>query len=78
MIKDRIIELLSAALPAVDLGSDFLFGELDSLGVVTIMMIFCQEFDITLEATDVTPKNFRSIDALAAMVENKLKQKSQS
>lgn len=73
MIRDRIIERLSDALPAVDLESDFLFEELDSLGIVTIRMIFCQEFDITLDDTDITPRNFRSIDSLTVMVESKLK-----
>ncbi len=71
-MKNRIAELISAALPAVNPESDFLFGELDSLGVVTIMMILEKEYKVKLEATDATPKNFRSVDALAAMVENKL------
>lgn len=74
-MKERIIELLSEAMPAVDLDSDFLFSELDSLGVVTILMILSDEYGITLEATDATPKNFRTIDSIAKMVENKLAQK---
>lgn len=71
-MKERIYNLLSEALPAVNFDSDFLFGELDSLGVVTIMMILSDEYDISIEATDVTPKNFRSVDALAKLVETKL------
>lgn len=74
-MKERIIELLSEAMPAVDLDSDFLFSELDSLGVVTILMILSDEYGITLEATDATPKNFRTIDSIVRMVENKLAQK---
>lgn len=74
-MKERIIELLSEAMPAVDLDSDFLFSELDSLGVVTILMILSDEYGITLEATDATPKNFRTIDSIVKMVENKLAQK---
>lgn len=72
-MKQRILELLTEALPAVDFGSDFLFSELDSLGIVTILMILSGEYDIELEATDVTPRNFRSIDTLVNMVESKLK-----
>lgn len=71
-MKERIYNLLSEALPAVNFDSDFLFSELDSLGVVTIMMILSDEYDISIEATDVTPKNFRSVEALAKLVETKL------
>ena len=76
MIKDRIIELLSAALPMVDLESDFLFSELDSLGVTTILMILSEEYGITLEAKDATPKNLRTIDSIVKMVEEKMKNES--
>lgn len=71
-MKNRIIELLSEALPAVNFQSDFLFSELDSLGVVTIMVILSREYNINIEATDVTPKNFKNIDALVAMVQSKM------
>lgn len=74
-MRKRIIELLSDALPAVNLESDFLFEELDSLSVVTIMMILGDEYKIRFDATDATPRNFRSVDALVKMVENKLAEK---
>lgn len=71
-MKQRITELLSDALPAVNLNSDFLFGELDSLGVITIMMILSDEYKISIEATDITPRNFMSIESIVAMVEKKI------
>ena len=74
-MKQRIIELLSEALPAANLNSDFLFSELDSLGIVTIMMALSKEYGIRLDAMDVTPKNFKSIDSIVAMVQAKLDQK---
>lgn len=74
-MKQRIIELLSEALPAADLNSDFLFSEIDSLGIVTIMMVLSKEYGIRLDAMDVTPKNFKSIDSIVAMVQAKLDQK---
>ena len=74
-MRDRIYELLSDALPAVDFDSDFLFSELDSLGVTIIRMVLSQEFNIEIGAQDVTPKNFRSIDSLVKMVEAKLNDK---
>ena len=71
-MKDTIIQLLSEALPTVDFDSDFLFGELDSLGVATIMIILSSHYDIPFEAADVTPRNFMNVDALVKLVETKL------
>ena len=71
-MKERIIELLSKALPMVNLESDFLFSELDSLGVTTILMLLSEEYSIELEARDATPKNLRNIDSIVKMVEEKL------
>ena len=71
-MRDRIIELLSAALPMVNLESDFLFSELDSLGVTTILMVLSEEYDIVLDAKDATPKNLRTIDSIVEMVERKV------
>lgn len=71
-MKTKVRNLLTETLPAVDFDSDFLFAELDSLGVATILMILSSEFGIPLGAEDVTPKNFKSLDSLVAMVERKL------
>ena len=71
-MKNRIIELLSEALPAVDFESEFLFSELDSLGIATILLLLSNEYHIRLNASDVTPKNFMTIDSVVAMVESKL------
>lgn len=62
-------------LPLLDLESDFLFSELDSLGVTTILMTLSSEFGIELEAKDATPKNLRTLDSIVQMVEQKLKEK---
>lgn len=74
-MKQRIRELLEEALPIVDFDSDFLFSELDSLGVITILMVLSQEYNIKLEAHDATPKNFKSLDSLVNLVETKLSEK---
>lgn len=71
-MKTKVRNLLMEILPAVDFDSDFLFAELDSLGVATILMALSNEFGIQLGAEDVTPKNFKSLDSLVTMVENKL------
>jgi acyl carrier protein len=68
--------MLEDALPLVDFDSDFLFSELDSLGVTTILMMLSDEFNIKLEATDATPKNLKTLDSIVAMVEKKIEGKS--
>ena len=72
-IQQKIRVLLEENLPLVDLNSEFLFAELDSLGVATILMVLSEEFGISLEAADATPKNLSSIASLAALVESKTK-----
>ena len=71
-MKERIHAILEEALPLVDVDSDFLFGELDSLGITTILMLLSEEYGVKLDHSDVTPKNFKNIDSLVRMVENKL------
>ena len=71
-MKQRIRKLLEGILPLIDLDSDFLFSELDSLGVTLILMTLSQEYDIELEARDATPKNLKNLDAIVKMVEDKL------
>ena len=70
-MKENIRKILEEALPLVDLDSDFQFNELDSLGITTILMLLSDEYQIKLESSDVTPRNFRNLDSLVAMVEKK-------
>ena len=71
--KEKIRNLLEEVLPLVDFDSDFLFSELDSLGVTTILMTLADAYGIKLEAADATPKNLKTLDSIVAMVEEKLK-----
>ena len=73
-MKEKIRELLEAALPLVDFDSTFLFSELDSLGVTTILMTLSDEFGIKLEAQDATPTNLKTLDSIVEMVKRKLEQ----
>jgi acyl carrier protein len=74
-MKDKIRTMLEEALPLVDFDSDFLFSELDSLGVTTIMMLLSEEYGIQLEAADATPRNMKTIDSIVALVERKIAEK---
>ena len=62
-------------LPLVDFDSDFLFAELNSLDVTTILMSLSDKYGIKLEAIDATPKNLKTLDSIVAMVEHKLQDK---
>ena len=74
-MRDKIKELLEDVLPMVDFDSDFLFSELDSLGVTTILMTLSDYYGISLEAIDATPKNLKTLDSIVALVERKLSEK---
>jgi acyl carrier protein len=74
-MKQKILTLLEDNLPTVDWSSDFLFSEMDSLAVTTVLAILSDEFKIQLDSEDATPKNFMTIDSLVALVESKLKAK---
>ena len=68
-MKEEIQKLLEDALPLVDFNSDFLLGELDSLGVTTIIMLLSEKYGIKLEASDITPRNLKDIDSLVRLVQ---------
>jgi acyl carrier protein len=74
-VKEEIRALLEDLLPLVDFDSDFLFAELNSLDVTTILMSLADKYGIKLEAIDATPKNLKSLDNIVAMVERKLQEK---
>ena len=74
-MKQKILNLLEDNLPTVDWSSDFLFSEMDSLAVTTVLAILSDEFKIQLDSEDATPKIFMTIDSLVALVESKLKAK---
>ena len=61
MRTEEFKSVLTDVLPAVDFDADFLFTELDSLGVATILFVLSQKYHVLLDAEDVTPKNFKNI-----------------
>lgn len=73
-MKEDIRKKLEEVLPIVDFDSDFLFQELDSLGITTILMVLSDMYGIELYRSDVTPKNFKTLDSLVELVKRKLNQ----
>ncbi len=74
-MKEKIRQTLERLLPLVNFDSDFLFAELDSLDVTAILMTLSQEYGISLEAEDATPKNLKNLDSLCELVQRKLNEK---
>ena len=72
-MREEIKTLIEEVVPLVDVDSDFLFAELDSLGVTAILMSLASKYNIELEAVDATPKNFRNLDSIVEMVKAKQK-----
>ena len=71
-MKEEIRTMLEEALPLVDFDSDFLLGELDSLGVTTIFMLLSDKYGIKLETSDITPRNLKNLDSLVKLVQLKI------
>ncbi len=71
-MKEEIRKMLEEALPLVDFDSDFLLGELDSLGVTTIFMLLSDKYGIKLETSDITPRNLKNLDSLVKLVQLKI------
>ena len=72
-MKQEIKTMLEEAMPMVDFDSDYLFSELDSLSITTIMMMLGDKYGVKLESNDGTPKNLRSLDSIVSLVESKMK-----
>lgn len=70
-MEEEIKRMMEERLPLVDAESEFLFGELDSLGIAEIMMMLGDKYGVELDYSDVTPRNFKNVASLAAMVRAK-------
>ena len=71
-MKVDIRRKLEEILPIVDFDAEFLFQELDSLGITTILMVLSEMYGIELGHSDVTPRNFKTLDSLVELVKRKL------
>ena len=72
-MKERILEILSEALPQIDCtASDSLVddGILDSLSIVTLVSELSLEYGIIFDLEELTPENLNSIDAIVETVKN--------
>ena len=75
-MREDILSLLSDAFPSIDfLAGDTLVddGILTSLTIVQIVGELTMEYDVEFSFEDLSPENFNSIDAIAALVERRRK-----
>ncbi len=72
--EQEIRDLLEPVLPLVNLDDDYLFSELDSLGITATLMTLSEHFHVKLDHGDVTPRNFHNVSSLTALVNSKLEQ----
>jgi len=63
------------AIEGVDLQPDTLLVEyriVDSIGIFRLVAFLEEEFDLEIEATDVIPEHFSTIDAMTTFVASKM------
>jgi len=73
-IKDLMASNLHWSGSWSDVGDDYPLLEkqvIDSLGMITLISLLEDEFDVEIEDGDVVPSNFRTITDIASLVESK-------
>lgn len=74
-MKERILKLLEGIQPDIDFENETALIDdslLESFDVIQIVTSLMDEFDISIDADDIEPENLNSLDAICAMVEQKL------
>ncbi|MEK3788344.1 phosphopantetheine-binding protein [Paenibacillus sp. FSL K6-1230] len=73
-IKSRIREMLSQFIKSQDIEDHddiFAIGDVDSLFAMQLVVFIEKEFGIEIDNDDLDLNNFKSIDAISALVANK-------
>lgn len=69
---DKLIEILEDIKPDVDYENceNLIDGHyLDSLSIISLVAEIEDEFDVTVPAVEIVPKNFNSVEAMWSMIE---------
>ena len=72
--RERIVKYLARFVPGRTLLGDedlFASGIITSLSAMQLVAFIEREFELTVENDDLTRDNFRSVDALTALVQRK-------
>lgn len=68
---EKLMEILSEIRPDIDYAAceDLIDGHhLDSLSIISLIAELEEEFDITIPAIEIIPKNFNSVKAMWSMI----------
>lgn len=69
---EQLLEILSDIRPDIDFAAhkDLIDGRLlDSLSILSLVAELEDEFDVTIPAVEIVPKNFNSVEAMWAMIQ---------
>lgn len=73
-MNEKIVAILKGLIPGIDCESETRMiddGLIDSLDIVALVGELMEEFDVELGVEDLTPENFNSVAAIAAMIAEK-------
>jgi acyl carrier protein len=77
-VKNFIVQNFAADVPADQLDPDLNLldsGVVDSLGLLRLIAWVGERYDIAVAEADISPDNFRSVDAISAFVEETRREK---
>ena len=70
-MKNKLYLILENIRPEVDFRSTTNFiseGYLDSFDIVSLVAAIDEEFNISIDGTDILPENFETIDTISSLV----------
>ena len=73
--RKQVLEILEDVCPDVDFQNETALiddGLIESLDIVAIVTGIMDEFDVEINVDDLLPENFNSLDAIMALIEQKL------
>lgn len=74
-MKDKVLAILTEIRPEVDFETETAMiddGILESFDVISIVTTLMDEFDILIDADDIEPENFNSLDAIVELVASRM------
>jgi acyl carrier protein len=74
IVRQFVMDTLVLDGSRADVGDDDLLvedGIIDSMGILTMLTFLEERFGISVDGDELTPENFQSIQAIAALVERK-------
>ena len=73
-MRDKVLAIMKELFDNVDVENETALIDdelIDSFGVIQLASALMEEFDIYIDADDIEPENFNSIDAITELVESK-------